>query len=49
MQVELAAFYSTIDGLFPDDRIRHIDANRDIEGVTEAIWAEVVALRGESP
>ena len=49
MQVELAAFYSTIDGLFPDDRIRHIDANRDIEGVTEAIWAEVAALRGESP
>lgn len=49
MQAELAAFYSTIDELFPDDRIRHIDANRDIEGVTEAIWAEVAALRGESP
>ncbi|MDH3726425.1 MAG: dTMP kinase [Myxococcales bacterium] len=49
MQAELAAFYSTIDELFPDDRIRHIDANRDIEGVAEAIWAEVAALRGESP
>ncbi|MDH3199733.1 MAG: dTMP kinase [Myxococcales bacterium] len=49
MQAELAAFYSTIDELFPDDRIRHIDANHDIEGVAEAIWAEVAALRGESP
>lgn len=49
MQVELAAFYSTIDELFADDRIRHIDANRDIEGVAEAIWTEVAALRGESP
>ena len=49
MQLELAAFYSTIDELFPDDRIRHIDANRDIEGVAEAIWTEVAALRGESP
>lgn len=49
MQAELAAFYSTIDELFPDDRIRHIDANRDIEGVADAIWAEVAALRGESP
>jgi len=48
MQVELIAFYSTIDELFPDDRIRHIDANGDIEGVAEAIWAEVAALRGES-
>lgn len=49
MQAELAAFYSTIDELFPDDRIRHIDANRDIEGVAEAIWTEVAVLRGESP
>ncbi|MEM7135585.1 MAG: dTMP kinase [Myxococcota bacterium] len=49
MQVELAAFYSTIEELFPDDRIRHIDANRDIERVADAIWAEVAALRGETP
>ena len=49
MQIELAAFYSTIDALFPDDRIRHIDANRDIEQVADAIWAEVAALRGETP
>lgn len=49
MQVALAAFYSTIGDLFPDDRIRHIDANRDIEGVADAIWVEVAALRGETP
>lgn len=49
MQTELAAFYSTIDELFPDDAIRHIDANRDIEHVANAIWAEVAALRGETP
>lgn len=48
MQVELAKFYSTIDELFPNDRIRYIDANRDIEHVAEAIWTEVAALRGES-
>ena len=49
MQIELAAFYSTIEELFPDDGIRHIDANCDIESVAEAIWAEVAALRGETP
>ena len=49
MQIALAAFYSTIDALFPDDRIRHIDANTDVEGVARAIWAEVATLRGESP
>ncbi len=49
MQTELAAFYSTLDELFPDDKICHIDANRDIEDVADAIWAEVAALRGESP
>jgi len=48
MQVELAAFYSTIDELFPDDRIRHVDANREIQRVAEAIWTEVAALRGET-
>jgi dTMP kinase len=49
MQAELAAFYSTIDELFPDDRICHIDANRDVQSVAEAIWKEVASLRGESP
>jgi len=48
MQVELAEFYGKIDELFPDDTIRHIDANCGIEAVAEAIWAEVMALRGES-
>jgi len=48
MQVELAKFYAKIDELFPDDTIRHIDANCGVEGVTAAIWSEVMALRGES-
>jgi dTMP kinase len=48
MQVELATFYAKIDELFPSDTIRHIDANCGIEGVTRAIWSEVMALRGES-
>ncbi len=48
MQVELAKFYAKIDELFPTDMIRHIDANCGVEGVTTAIWSEVMALRGES-
>jgi len=48
MQVELARFYAKIDELFPSDTIRHIDANCGVEGVTTAIWSEVMALRGES-
>lgn len=48
MQRKLAAFYATIDELFPSDTIRYIDANRGAESVAELIWAEVRALRGES-
>ena len=48
MQVALAEFYAKIDELFPDDTIVHVDANRDVGEVTEAIWAEVTKLRGES-
>ena len=48
MQAELAKFYAKIDELFPDDTIRHIDANCGVEEVTAAIWSEVLALRGES-
>jgi len=48
LQVELAQFYAKIDELFPGDTIRHIDANCGVEGVTAAIWSEVMALRGES-
>ncbi len=48
MQVELTNFYRKIDEHFPNDTIRHIDANRDIAAVATAIWAEVMALRGES-
>lgn len=48
MQAELAKFYAKIDAHFPSDTIRHIDANCDVDGVARAIWAEVMALRGES-
>lgn len=48
MQAELARFYRKIDELFPNDRIVHIDANQDVDGVAEAVWAEVMKLRGES-
>ena len=48
MQAALADFYGKIDELFPNDRIVHIDANQDVDGVAEAIWAEVMKLRGES-
>ena len=48
MQTELAKFYRKIDELFPNDRIVHIDAGKDVDGVAEAVWAEVVKLRGES-
>jgi len=46
MQADLAEFYAKIDELFPNDRIVHIDADGDVEGVAEAIWAEVMKLRG---
>ncbi len=48
MQAELAKFYRKIDALFPNDTIRHIDANCGVEAVTAAIWSEVMTLRGES-
>jgi dTMP kinase len=48
MQVELARFYGKIDELFANDRIVHVDADQDVEGVADAIWAEVMKLRGDS-
>jgi len=48
MQAEIAKFYMKIDESFPDDTIRHIDANCGIEEVATAIWSEVMKLRGES-
>jgi dTMP kinase len=46
MQADLAEFYAKIDELFPNDRIVHIDADGDVDGVADAIWAEVMKLRG---
>lgn len=48
LQVELAKFYRKIDELFPNDTIVHIDANRSVDHVAKAVWAEVMKLRGES-
>lgn len=48
MQVALAKFYAEIDDLFPGDTVVHIDANEGIESVAEAIWSEVMALRGDT-
>ena len=48
MQVELARFYAKIDELFPNDTIVYIDANQGVDEVAEAVWAEVLKLRGES-
>ena len=47
-QAALADLYGKIDELFPNDRIVHIDAHQSVEGVAEAIWTEVMKLRGES-
>jgi len=48
MQVEIAKFYAKIDEIFPDDTIRHIDANRGVDAVAATIWFEVMKLRGET-
>ena len=46
-QRALSEFYARIDEFFPEDTIRYIDANGDVEVVADAIWSEVAALRGE--
>lgn len=48
MQGELARFYAKIDELFRNDTMVHIDANQGVDEVAEAVWAEVLKLRGES-
>ena len=48
IQAALADLYGKIDELFPNDRIVHVDAHQSVEGVAEAIWTEVMKLRGES-
>lgn len=48
MQLGLAKFYAQIDDYFPEDNIRHVDANVDIDAVTNEVWSEVMVLRGET-
>ncbi len=45
LQRELGAFYRDIERHFPDDRIVHIDADRDVEAVFEDVLREVLMLR----
>lgn len=47
LQVELNGFYRDIDRHFPGERIVHVDSNRELEVVSEALMAQVRAVRGE--
>lgn len=43
LQQKLAAFYASIERHFPDDHIVHVDANREVDAVHEAVLS--AALR----
>ncbi len=45
-QAQLASFYTEIDQHFRDDRLVHIDGNRDIDHVSSDILEEVLKFRG---
>lgn len=47
-QAHLAAFYRDIDSYFPDDRIVHVDGDRDADQVFAALWQVVIALVDQS-
>ena len=47
LQRELARFYRDIGTHFPNDRIVHVDADRDVDVVAEDVMAAVRDLRGE--
>lgn len=44
-QERLAVFYAAIESHFPDERIVHIDGERDVESVLKDVIAAVDALR----
>lgn len=48
LQRVLATFYREIDSHFPDDKIVHVDANRDVEVVAADVQHQVRVLRGEA-
>ncbi|MFW6067462.1 MAG: dTMP kinase [Myxococcota bacterium] len=47
VQQRLAAFYVDIDRHFPEDRIVHVDATKDVEAVAADVMRAVRELRGE--
>lgn len=47
LQAQLAAFYREIEVHFPNDRIVHVDGDREIDAVAEDVMKHVRELRGE--
>lgn len=47
LQQRLASFYGEIDRHFAGERIAHVDADGDLESVTEAVWRACAELKGE--
>jgi dTMP kinase len=47
LQAKLAAMYRDLDRFFPDDRIVHVDGDRDEDAVASDVLRLVRALRGE--
>jgi dTMP kinase len=45
LQRALGAFYRDIERYFPEDRVVHIDADRDVEAVFEDVLREALKLR----
>jgi len=47
LQVELSRFYLGIDRYFPDERIVHVNSDRELDVVTGALMGHVRSARGE--
>ncbi len=47
LQRQLTAFYHEIETHFPNDRVVHVDADRDTEAVAADVMKHVKVLRGE--
>jgi dTMP kinase len=45
LQRRLGAFYRDIERHFPEDRIVHVDADRDVDAVFADVWREALKLR----
>lgn len=47
LQAQLASFYREIEVHFPNDKIVHVDADRDVDAVAADVMKHVRELRGE--